>query len=224
MSSASWLPTLTTSIVSGSIGVTGVLAGSWLTARRDDRRQAREIEREHNGWNREDERRWVEQRRAIYVQYLEAVRPWMHHARHWTGPFLEPKAITKEGLQNDEGVFDFTTVSRSISALESELTLIASEDVRKSARQLHAQLIAFEATLISGELRAIDVMGRNCEHPYDRLVWSFRMDLGVPAVEPSWKHPSKTESPTSESPLEDALPVAPQSPVPLEPGEAVPSD
>lgn len=200
MSSATWLPTLITSALSGSIGVVGVLTGSWLTARREDARQGRENEREQDRWHREDERRWAAQRRAVYAHYLDAVRPWMRHVRRWTGPYWEPDTTTKEGLQNEEGTFDWNVVSDDIHALESELTLIGSENVREAARWLHAQLFAFEATLIASGLEEISVMGKNCELPYNRLVWAFRTDLGVSTPEPSVKPPSKDHLSKRDSP------------------------
>lgn len=220
MSSVSGLVTLTTSLVSGSIGVVGVLTGSWLTARRDDRRQAREIEREQDGWDREDERRWVERRRALYAQYLEAVRPWMQHVRHWTGPYWEPETTTKESLRNEEVTSRWSAASDDMSALESELALIGSENVREAAGWLHAQLFAFEATLVASGLNEISIMGKNCELPHDRLVWAFRADLGVPSPEPPVKPPRENNLPRPESPHVDALSVGPQSPASSETGDA----
>jgi hypothetical protein len=222
MSSLSWLATVITASLSGSIGVVGVLTGSWLTARRDDRRYTREIEREQDRWNREDERRWVEQRRAIYVQYLNAVDPWMRHARHWAGPYWELDA-TKESLQKEEGVFEWMTASENILALESELILVGSESVRDAARSLHAQLIALEATLIASELKSISVMADNCELPYDRIVWAFRTDLGVSTPEPPVKRPSKGDLPGRGSPGAAEPSPGTLPPTPLAPGEAAPS-
>lgn len=193
---STWLVTLTTSGVSGSIGVIGVLIGSWLTARRDDRRQVREMQHERDSWSREDERRWAEQRRSLYAQYLDAVHPWMFHVRHWAGPYWEPEATTKETLQKEEGDFEWMPISGGMSALESELTLIGSEDVRKAAQSLHAQLLAFEATLIGLELDVIGRVAKNCEGPYDRLTWAFRADLGVESNEPPVKALDRPEAPT----------------------------
>jgi hypothetical protein len=189
VSSAQWLGTLAASAISGSIGVVGVLTGSWLTARRDDTRQTREIEREHDRWDREDERRWVERRRRVYAQYLEAVKPWLHHVRHWTGPYWDPDTTTKESLQNEEGVFDCKPISNNLSALESELTLIGSRNVVRGARWLHGQLIAFEAIQIARGLSEITTMGKHCENAHDWLVWAFRTDLGVSTPEPAVKPP-----------------------------------
>ena len=59
-----------------------------------------------------------------------------------------------------------------MSALESDLMLIGSEEVRKAAQSLHAQLIAFEAICITGELDAISTTAEHCELPFDRLAWA----------------------------------------------------
>ncbi|BBX91369.1 hypothetical protein CQY21_15120 [Mycolicibacterium boenickei] len=56
----------------------GALFGVWLTQRRADRRDdatfAREVKRERERWQREDEARTFENRRVAYVEFYEAVR------------------------------------------------------------------------------------------------------------------------------------------------------
>lgn len=175
--------------MSGGVGVVGVLTGSWLTAHRDDRRQVREIQQEQGRWDREDERRWVERRRALYAQYLEAVRPWMHHVRHWTGPYWD-SGTTKSSLRREEGAFDVSGTSDEVYAFESEISLIGSEAVRKAAEWLHAQLFAFEATVIASGLDEITSIGRYCEQAHIYALWAFRIDLGIPSPEPANKPPT----------------------------------
>jgi len=224
VSSASWVPTLTTSVVSGGIGVIGVLTGSWLTARRDDRRQVREIEREQDRWNREDERRWVEKRRGLYAQYLEAVRSWMVHVRHWKGPYWEPETTTKESLQNEECPFDWNAISDELSSLDAELVLIGSENVKEASGWLHAQLFAFEATRLADNLDVISRAGEYCEHAYDWLVWAFRTDLGVLSPEPPNKPPGRDGQRSSKSEPADERSAASQPPSSSESGEAASSN
>jgi hypothetical protein len=117
----------------------------------------------------------------------------MYHARHWTAPYWEPATTTKESLQNEEGPFDWKIVSHDTHALEAEINLIGSENAREAASQLYAQLLAFEAMLISGGLDEISIMGKNCEPSYDRLTWAFRTDLGVSTPEPTMKPPRERE-------------------------------
>lgn len=54
------------------------LLGVWLTQRRADRRDdatfARELKRERERWQREDEARTFENRRVAYVEFFEALR------------------------------------------------------------------------------------------------------------------------------------------------------
>lgn len=56
----------------------GALFGVWLTQRRADRRDdatfAREVRRERERWQREDEARTFENRRVAYVEFFEALR------------------------------------------------------------------------------------------------------------------------------------------------------
>ncbi|TGB36974.1 hypothetical protein [Mycolicibacterium peregrinum] len=56
----------------------GALFGVWLTQRRADRRDdatfSRELKRERERWQREDEARTFENRRVAYVEFYEAVR------------------------------------------------------------------------------------------------------------------------------------------------------
>ena len=191
---SSWLVALGASGTSGGIGVVGVLAGSWLTAHRDDRRWVRELERERDQWHREDERRWAERRRAVYAQYLIAVQPWIRHARYWGGPHFDPET-TIETLRANQEPFDWQPVSDAISESIADIELIGSETVRAAARQLHAQLIAFEAICMTDSLQRIGVMAKNCEKPFDRLKWAFRDDLGVRGPEPPGsKPPSRQHS------------------------------
>jgi hypothetical protein len=113
----------------------------------------------------------------------------MRHTRHWAGPYFDPETTTKESLQDSEGVFDWQTISNDVYTLETELALIGGEDARETADWLHAQLFAFEATRLAGNLSEITSMGKNCEPAYDRLVWAFRTDLTVPGDEPPVKPP-----------------------------------
>jgi hypothetical protein len=56
---------------------------------------------------------------------------------------------------------------------------------QEAAQWLHAQLVAFEAICITGELAAISTTAEHCELPFDRLAWAFRADLGIRSSEPS---------------------------------------
>lgn len=137
-----------------------------------------------------DRRQLLDRRRIVYSHYLESVRPYMHHVRHWTGPYWEPYATTKDMLRQEEGDFDNLAVFNEMSDIELELDLIASEDARSGISWLVAQLLAFEATVIACELQTISVMGDNCEKAYDWMKWAFRIDLGVFSPEPSSRPPN----------------------------------
>jgi hypothetical protein len=190
VSSLGWLATSATSAVSGAVGVVGVLLGSLLTARREDKQQAREAEREQDRWSREDDRRWVAERRRVYIQYLEAVKPWIQNARRWRDPwFPDGDAPTKERIAAEAGHFDYLAASDELSQIEAEIALIGSDDITGATRWLRAQLLAFEATRIASGLDKIEVMSRNCEPAYDRLLWAMRTDLGVTTPEPRVKPP-----------------------------------
>jgi hypothetical protein len=194
MLSASWVLALTVSALSGTIGVVGTLTGSWLTARRDDTRFKHEFEREQLRWDREDERRWFEQRRTIYNEYLKTVHPWMRRVRHWIRPYWDGDSATKESLQNEEEEFDWRTASERCAEIETALTLVATGQVMKAARWLHAQLFAFEATRLVSGVKDISVMGKHCEDAYAWLSWAFRADLGVLTPEPPVKPPEDRSS------------------------------
>jgi hypothetical protein len=151
-----------------------------LTARREDRQLAREAERERGRWSREDDRRWVAERRRVYIQYLEAIQPWIMNTRRWRGPwFPDGDAPSKESVMARAGHFDYLTASEGLSQIEAEIVLIGSDDVTGATRRIYAQLLAFEATRIASELDQIEVMSRNCEPAYGRLLQAMRIDLGI---------------------------------------------
>jgi hypothetical protein len=68
-----WVP-----LVVAALAVLGTLAGVLVTQRWSDRREtsawARERQREHEGWAREDEARTFEHRREAYVDFYVAVK------------------------------------------------------------------------------------------------------------------------------------------------------
>lgn len=140
---------------------------------------------EHAG--RGHDQRWMKRRRTVYTQYLAAVRPWFHHVRHWTGPYWEPDSTTKESLHKEEGSFDHGPISDEMARIEEEILLIGSDGANQAVQWFHAQLLAFEATVIVGELDIVTNAGRYCENAYDWLSWAFRADLGILGPEPSVK-------------------------------------
>jgi hypothetical protein len=165
--------------MSGIVGVLGVLAGSWFTAQRDDRRWKRELEHEQDRWQREDERRWAEERRALYAQYLAAVLPWMVRARYWKSPYFDPDT-TIEVLRKQEKPFDWQATCDSTDELEHDIELIGSDRAVSAARSLTAQLLGFEACHIKPyTMKQLDVMAAECEARFDRLKSVLRDDLGI---------------------------------------------
>lgn len=184
MADSAWAISLSTAVASGAIGVLGVLAGSWLTARHDDRRWERELNQEHDRWRREDDRRWADERRKVYAQYLAAIDPWIQRTRHWKPPYFDAD-VTSDQLREQEPDFDVHAVIGETDGPSADIQLIGSEETTEAARSLVAQLLAFEACHIAGYTR--DVLGgmaQECEKRFNKLQAAFRTDLGIPDETP----------------------------------------
>jgi len=97
-----WVP-----LVVAGIGVAGTLtagiAGGLIAQRWSDRREvsawAREREREHERWAREDEARTFEHRRQAYADFYQAVKALARTAYEHGYGFTEPEL--PEGWQSD---------------------------------------------------------------------------------------------------------------------------
>jgi|ERR1700722_14612845 len=177
----SWVTPLSTAVASGLIGVLGVLAGSWLTARHDDRRWKRELAHEQDLWRRDDDRRWVDARKVAYASYLAAIDPWIRRVRHWKEPHLDPE-ITADTLREKEAAFDVHATMEKIKDPEAEMRIIGNEKASEAGRSLVAQLIAFEATHITrGTRKQLAGMAEECEKRLDKLRAAMREDLGIPS-------------------------------------------
>ncbi|GLE56388.1 hypothetical protein NJBCHELONAE_16970 [Mycobacteroides chelonae] len=65
-------------LVLAGLSPASALLGVWLTQRRADRREdaafTRELAREHERWQREDQMRTFDDRRAAYVEFYESLR------------------------------------------------------------------------------------------------------------------------------------------------------
>ena len=135
---------------------------------------------------RNDEMRWVSERRAAYAAYLGAVAPWISHIRHWQGPPFDEDA-TVESLVADEGRFDWKSISDAMTEPAAEIGFIGSKEAESAMGSLLAQLLAFEATLIppiSASLEGLQRMAAECEKRYQRVRRVFRADLGISSTEP----------------------------------------
>jgi hypothetical protein len=98
-----WVPLITSGIaVVGTL--TGGIAGSLITQRWSDRREARtwarEREREHERWTREDAARTFEHRHQAYADFFEAVKALARRAYGHGYGFPEDAELA-EGWQSD---------------------------------------------------------------------------------------------------------------------------
>jgi hypothetical protein len=74
-------------LVTGGFSILGTLSGVWLSQRAAAKREAvswaREVQREKDKWEREDQARTFEQRRTAYVEFYELVEATWTSVNQW---------------------------------------------------------------------------------------------------------------------------------------------
>jgi hypothetical protein len=115
-----------------AIGAGGALLGVWLTGRRDDKRTRDERASEQARWSREDrlrlDSRWLDMRRATYVQMLRASQAWLLHLGQ---VFSDVTQNTEESAMSPSDEF-----RTSVSSAMAEIELFQSEAIENAARDL----------------------------------------------------------------------------------------
>ncbi len=144
-------------IVTGAVGLAGI-GGTFWTARL--------------GWNREDRRAKVAEKRRIYAGCLAAYSkmawPLIDHRSAHNSDDLEWKKQANARIKADQD---------NLGANISELRLIAPAGVAELAEKLQDVVSDF----ISDSLDHTDVAG-GAARPYNRLYQAMRADLGEPPL------------------------------------------
>lgn len=176
-----WVP-----VVVAALGIAGLLAGSWLGARREERRWQRERERDDVRWRRERElglqRRWRDERFAAYAQFIDVMNQW-------------EQAITEVAFaQEDDEPVDPSLIERMEQLDEqarpvlARITLVGSPGVQAQCQELVSMYARgyrdarVGDPILAGELGgrpAADVLG----DAYYALVDDIRREFGVGPLE-----------------------------------------
>jgi hypothetical protein len=172
-----WVP-----LAVAALAIAGLLAGSWLGTRREERRWQRERERDELWWRRERElslqRRWQDERFAAYAQFIEVMNQW-------------ELAITEVAFaQEDDEPVDPSLIERMEQLDEqarpvlARITLIGSPNVQAQCQELVLMYARgyrdarVGDPILAGELggrSAADVLG----DAYYGLVDDIRREFGV---------------------------------------------
>jgi hypothetical protein len=182
-----WVP-----LAVAAIAMAGLLAGSWLGSRREERRWQRERERDELRWRRERElslqRRWQDERFAAYAQFIDVMNQW-------------ELAITEVAFaQEDDEPVDPALIERmeqldeQVRPVLARITLIGSPSVQAQCQELVLMYargyrdarvgdpILAGDPILTGDLgrrSAADVLG----DAYYALVDDIRRELGVGPLE-----------------------------------------
>ncbi|MBG6099808.1 hypothetical protein ACLQ3D_20950 [Micromonospora vinacea] len=129
---------------------------------------------------REDDRRWVEQRKSLYTATLAAFTEWVRDVRDWGGtPF--PGESAEEAHRNylARRTFHYRQAANQLDPVMMEVELLAGQSVQGAAEALYAQLIAVEAVRVGDEPPTGSTMLAEVERRFEALKVAMRADLGV---------------------------------------------
>ncbi|MEU7834520.1 MULTISPECIES: hypothetical protein [unclassified Nonomuraea] len=180
-----WVP-----IAVAVLGILGVLAGQFLSFRREDRRWQREVEREELRWNRDQERdveaHWRDERFEAYVRLTQVLGRWEPLLYEEVENMLRGNPVSEENLEA------MSPMEREADEVMARVSLLGSSKVYNTCMEV---VDFYRFTMY--ELRARKLVPGN-QHPQDVVVDSYhevvdtvRGDLGLgprhgkaPASEP----------------------------------------
>lgn|SRR5690348_10999263 len=85
------------SLIGGGLALLGVIVTQWFANRRERATWKRERERERERWEREDQLRTFEHRRAVYVEFYESLRDMQQRVYEHTNQFPDVNPEIAEG-------------------------------------------------------------------------------------------------------------------------------
>lgn len=145
-----------------------------------DAQRRHEIAEERERWTREDNRRWVEERRQASLDLLSKLDPWIVHLRRWGHPWPQSTPEDLERERRELRQFDWQVVHEQVGDAWAVLELVGSDEVRQAYKALVAQMFATQATTY-GPINqdALDRMVATVNQRHDELLARIRSDLGV---------------------------------------------
>ncbi|MFI5926427.1 hypothetical protein ACIA3K_10595 [Micromonospora sp. NPDC051543] len=159
------------------------LSGAWLQAQSSvkvlKQQGQAELDRLVAAQRHEDERRWIETRKSIYVEYLSIYEEWAKSQRRW---FSQPLTLpTGTALDSDRPTprFDYAGALQKMNTLNAEMELLASPTTKQAADQLFTVLFANQILKVAGDLPTTPKVLGPVEDALKALKASMRSDLGV---------------------------------------------
>ena len=169
-----WVP-----LVVAAVGLSGVLGAQLVAGWREDRRWAREVERDDLRWRRERERTADERRHTSRVEAYERVIGLLE-AWAWTLYPAKTRVITEHGELTDDMRARLREVREQARDALGPINLHGPEAVRRMMRDAVVSKADFTEALLAGrppdELRP---MWELTKSTYYAMRAAMRRDLGI---------------------------------------------